>query len=153
MNDTKESENEVLEAKAIIDAMSDEQIKLPVLRGSGGYTPLIILAAQGNKTDLADLLIDRGAEVNLTDEDGWSPLFLASKKAHKDIVKLLLDHDASPSSINDYLSVATEKNYTEIIDLLNAKLIKIKLEINYCEQELYYSPHNIGECSIFIDAY
>lgn len=42
------------------------------------------------------LLLANGAEVDLRDSDGYTPLHIASGYMHKDIVKALLDHGADP---------------------------------------------------------
>ncbi len=53
-------------------------------------TPLM-LAAIHNQLALAQVLIDRGAEVN---RPGWTPLHYAATRGHRDMMRLLLDHDA-----------------------------------------------------------
>ena len=53
-------------------------------------TPLM-LAAINNQLDLAKVLIERGADVN---RPGWSPLHYAATRGHRDMMRLLLDHDA-----------------------------------------------------------
>jgi ankyrin repeat protein len=55
-----------------------------------GETPLM-LAAINNQLDLAKVLIERGADVN---RPGWSPLHYAATRGHRDMMRLLLDHDA-----------------------------------------------------------
>jgi uncharacterized protein len=55
-----------------------------------GETPLM-LAAINNQLELAKVLIARGAEVN---KPGWTPLHYASTRGHRDMMRLLLDHDA-----------------------------------------------------------
>jgi ankyrin repeat protein len=53
-------------------------------------TPLM-LAALNNQLDVAQVLIDRGAEVN---RKGWTPLHYAATKGHTAMMRLLLDHSA-----------------------------------------------------------
>eukprot|EP00919_Chromeraceae_sp_WS-2016_P035372 GHVR01083798.1.p1 GENE.GHVR01083798.1~~GHVR01083798.1.p1 ORF type:complete len:108 (-),score=7.71 GHVR01083798.1:148-471(-) len=54
-----------------------------------GTTPLI-RASEGGHTDIARLLIDKGADVNSEDNNG-TPLICASKGGHTDIARLLID--------------------------------------------------------------
>jgi uncharacterized protein len=55
-----------------------------------GESPLM-LAAINNQIELATVLIARGADVN---RPGWTPLHYAAAKGHKDMMRLLLEHDA-----------------------------------------------------------
>ena len=55
-----------------------------------GETPLM-LAAIHNQLELAQVLIERGADVN---RKGWTPLHYASTKGHREMMRLLLDNSA-----------------------------------------------------------
>ena len=55
-----------------------------------GETPLM-LAAISNQIELAKVLIEHGADVNKPD---WTPLHYAATRGHRDMMRLLLDHDA-----------------------------------------------------------
>ncbi len=55
-----------------------------------GETPLM-LAAINNQFQLAQVLIERGADVN---REGWTPLHYASTRGHREMMRLLLDNDA-----------------------------------------------------------
>jgi len=55
-----------------------------------GETPLM-LAAINNQIDLAKVLIARGADVN---HPGWTPLHYAASRGHREMMRLLLDHEA-----------------------------------------------------------
>ena len=48
-------------------------------RDEGGSTPLMRAAVNGN-TDVAKLLLDHGADVNVQDRHGWSALHFAAQK-------------------------------------------------------------------------
>lgn len=60
-----------------------------------GVTALYI-ACEGGNVALAKLLVDRGADVNMSVSWQRTPLYAASKAGYPDIVKLLLDHGADP---------------------------------------------------------
>lgn len=63
-----------------------------------GWTILILVAGEGNTT-LGELLISRGADLNVStshDDYPLSPLASAIMSGHVGFVKLLLDHGATP---------------------------------------------------------
>lgn len=53
-----------------------------------GFTPLQ-LAAKGGHLKISEVLLAKGAEVNAKGSDDKTPLILANRNDHKDIVKLL----------------------------------------------------------------
>jgi len=55
-----------------------------------GETPLM-LAAIHNQLELAEILIERGADVN---RKGWTPLHYAATRGHREMIRLLLEHNA-----------------------------------------------------------
>jgi ankyrin repeat protein len=59
----------------------------------GGQSPLHRAAELGRKAAV-ELLLARGADPNLKDEDGRTPLSLAKEKGHKEIVEFLRQHRA-----------------------------------------------------------
>jgi ankyrin repeat protein len=63
---------------------------------SGGFTPLLYATRQGC-LECAKLLLDAGAEIDLTDPDGVTPLLSALLNAHWDTAKLLLERGANPN--------------------------------------------------------
>ena len=75
--------------------------------GPNFQTPLHF-ACQMGKTDLAEILVNNGAKVNLLNADGLTPLHCAVKSGKLDIVKMLEDHGA-------FLNVAEkEQGCTEL---------------------------------------
>ncbi|WP_395450012.1 ankyrin repeat domain-containing protein [Aminobacter sp. UC22_36] len=63
-----------------------------------GVTALYIACEVGN-VELAKLLINRGADVNLPVSWQRTPLYAANKAGHADVVKLLLDNGANPNQV------------------------------------------------------
>ena len=61
-------------------------------KAEDGHTPLHIAAVNGKK-EIAELLIDKGADVNAK-YDGWTPLHDAASYGHKEIAELLITNGA-----------------------------------------------------------
>ena len=51
-------------------------------------------AVLGKRADVVEVLIDAGADIDVTNENGRSPLLLASMSGHLDIVKMLVEAGA-----------------------------------------------------------
>ncbi|MEM9907913.1 MAG: ankyrin repeat domain-containing protein [Cyanobacteria bacterium P01_D01_bin.44] len=54
-------------------------------------------AARDGFTEIAQALIDAGADVNWIDSEGVTPLILAAFKGHSELAQLLLEHGADPT--------------------------------------------------------
>ena len=66
------------------------------INARGGYYETPLLAAFVKEDiDIALLLLQRGADVDVLDKDGASPLHRASESGRIDIVRLLLEHNAN----------------------------------------------------------
>ena len=57
--------------------------------GWGKRTPLHSAAQFGHK-EIAELLIVKGADVNMKNRFGWTPLAFAAERSHKEVVELLI---------------------------------------------------------------
>ena len=71
----------------------DLKVPLDEKRGDG-YTPLSLSIMSSKNTDIAKILLQAGADVDLVSKVGVSPLFFAIKTQNKEAIKLLLDHGA-----------------------------------------------------------
>ena len=65
----------------------------------GGATPLLLACREGN-LEIAKILIDNGANINATDNEGWTPLMRAALAGKKDVVALLMTKDAQAAAVN-----------------------------------------------------
>lgn len=88
-------------------------------------------AKRGLKSTL-ELLISYGNHINLLDINRRTPLFLASKNNHIEIVKFLLEKGSNPNIINSYnkkaIDVCTDENIKRILKVnMDSTGIVIKL--------------------------
>ena len=98
-------------------------------RNKGGATSLHIACRESN-FEIAKILVDNGANVNIVDNEGWSPLMRASLAGNKEIVELLLKNGAKAHLLNSLnesaLIHATTSKCVECINQIieNGNLIK-----------------------------
>ncbi len=59
--------------------------------------PLLVTACDASRYQDAKTLLKHGADVNLADDQGMTPLIMASTVNHEELVRLLLDAGADPS--------------------------------------------------------
>lgn len=86
-------------------------------------TPLHSAVADGGNTAIAKMLIAAGADVNVTQRHGWTPLHGAAASGAVEIVRLLLARGADPHATHDggatALDLAREKDHSEAAALLH----------------------------------
>ncbi|CAC5391033.1 unnamed protein product [Mytilus coruscus] len=92
------------------------------------------------------MLIDRNADVNVFDNKGQSPLYLACKLRHIDITKLLLSHNADLTLVDDkkrsslhavcnvFSIPLTEKEIQNLRDLITL-LIEYRVDLSHPDNE------------------
>jgi ankyrin repeat protein len=90
-------------------------------RNATGFTALTGAVAN-NHTEIAKLLVKRGAQVNYRYEGGFSPLMGASENGNLELVNFLLANGADPNAKTgdgkSPLSFAKEKNHVEVVEAL-----------------------------------
>ncbi|KAL7958223.1 hypothetical protein V8C34DRAFT_304979 [Trichoderma compactum] len=72
---------------------------------------------------LTQLLLERGAAVDATDEDGWTPLHCAAQSNSKECAILLLDSGASLlAGANAYtpFAIAVRQRAIDVIEAMNS---------------------------------
>ncbi len=95
--------NDIKSVKEHIVAKSDLNVK----EAMGGSTPLISAALFG-KTEIAKLLIDAGANLNIQNNDGSTALITAAFFCRPEIVKMLLAKKVNKIIKNNYGQTARE---------------------------------------------
>ncbi|CVL07334.1 uncharacterized protein FMAN_15398 [Fusarium mangiferae] len=88
-----------------------------------GRSPLGVACANGC-IDVVDVLLKKGADLTVTNRNGWTPLHAASYNGHEHIVDLLLDRGCS-ADLRDKegrtpLSCAAEKGHEPVVRRLLA---------------------------------
>jgi ankyrin repeat protein len=81
------------------------------------------IEAPAENLDVVLLLINKGADVNATSIDGWSPLLKATQKKHHQILENLLSNGANHrhillSNSNSALHIAVENGDLESVKVL-----------------------------------
>lgn len=84
------------ESVAVIVRLLDEGEPIDARQRSTDAT-LLMLAIQGGLSDLACLLIERGADVNAKSAEGETALMYAARTGDIELVKALLEKDANPN--------------------------------------------------------
>lgn len=99
------------------------------VRDKYGLTALHFACRKGHK-DVAELLLDHGADPNIQENYGFSSLHEAAENGHSAIVSMLLEYKADPSlkltaAFAPYtegftaLDVARTKGHTEVVKILS----------------------------------
>ena len=89
---------------------------------STNSTPLIIASAEGKNTEVVELLLNMGSNINVIDDFKRTPLIYASANGQNGIVKCLLDHGAIVSIKCDdnfnALFYACQYDFDYIVEIL-----------------------------------
>jgi ankyrin repeat protein len=91
--------DQAAQAAAAQDADQDVIIAGLVGGGSGGLTPLVFAAREGD-LETVKVLVEAGADVNQTTEYGWTPLLVASNNRNYKVGAYLLEKGANPNIAN-----------------------------------------------------
>ncbi|VDI26727.1 Hypothetical predicted protein [Mytilus galloprovincialis] len=87
----------------------------------GCVTPLYIACSIGY-TDVAYMLLVKGADVNICNQNHESSLFTAAEKGHLEIVKLLLEPNVNPNICNEDnespLFIASLNGHVKVVEYL-----------------------------------
>ena len=71
------------------------QVNMPV----DSFESPLTLAACGGHVELANLLIERGANIEEVNDEGYTPLMEAAREGHEEMVALLISHGMLPQTL------------------------------------------------------
>ncbi|XP_030060660.1 fibronectin type 3 and ankyrin repeat domains protein 1 [Microcaecilia unicolor] len=86
----------------VLEWMIVDGSKVDVKDSHFDWTPLMRVSSITGNTDVASCLIEAGADINIKDKDGKSPLMVAALNNHESLVELLLERGADYSVTNEY---------------------------------------------------
>ncbi|ETE67822.1 Fibronectin type 3 and ankyrin repeat domains protein 1, partial [Ophiophagus hannah] len=124
----------------VIDWMIQDGCEVDSRDSGLEWTPLLRLCALSGKTDVATILINAGANVNVKDKDGKTPLMVAALNNHEDLVALLLEKGADPDIKNEFgkgaLDMAKGLNRQSVVSIIEEK----KKQLSNTAVDLASSP-------------
>ncbi|MCX2718474.1 ankyrin repeat domain-containing protein [Lentiprolixibacter aurantiacus] len=119
-----------------IEAGSDINVKEPF----NGSTPLITAATFGKK-EIAQALIDAGADLSIKNNDGTTPLHSAAFFCRVEIVQQLIDAKANKNLLNKYGSTPRQtvmgpfEDVKPIYEMLQQQLAPMGFQLDMAEVE------------------
>lgn len=121
-----------------VSQLIEEGINLNVKRD--GVTPLMLAASKG-RTEIAEVILQAGVNINEKDDDGWTALHKAAfDQTGTGIIDLLMqsgiDSEAKNRSGKTALQLAEEKNHGDIVRLIQKSLLQKKIDAKEWEDFL-----------------
>jgi hypothetical protein len=108
------------------------QFELIIARNSPDYGSSLLRFVENGRVNAVNLLIDQGAEVNIRNKDGDTPLIIATKNNDPQMVSLLLSRGASTLPVNNIgdhaLGIAQKLGYIDLAKIIDTVNIKRELE-------------------------
>ena len=108
--------------------------------------PLVIRALREDKMDCFHLMVEEGADLSVTDEDGWTVLHLAASLANMVAVELILKHKpelVEARAANGLRPISVSTNYQLTSFLLQAELKLLKVKNNASKKRKRKSCGNL----------
>jgi ankyrin repeat protein len=88
----------------------------------GEWDNELLEAAENGDLIKLQTALEKGANPNTKDDDGWTPLHWAAYRGHVDVVRVLLERGADPNAKNNKGSTplhwAAYRGHVEILELM-----------------------------------
>lgn len=102
----------------------------------------LTLAACGGHVELAALLIERGANLEEVNDEGYTPLMEAAREGHEEMVALLLGQGNFKSLINKLIPILKVSEYLETYLLGNIfSRLTCSTDLPKSQHDLCCIPH------------
>lgn len=118
---------------ADVDACLEKGVSLHFVAGYFEERPLH-LAAQANAPEIIARLVEKGARVDVLDQQGQTPLFHAADKNAADAALILLQLEANPNHVaytgRTAIFGAASRGFSEVIDVLTGNGADANFPVN-----------------------
>lgn len=115
---------------ATVELLIERGAKINARRGYGHQTPLYTAAGEG-RADVVKLLINKGADVDLPNQEGFTPLCHAASANHLEVVRVLLEAKAKADTRAYFgrtaLSTAVDLGHIDVVKLLIANKADVNI--------------------------
>ncbi|KAL2098673.1 hypothetical protein ACEWY4_005153 [Coilia grayii] len=122
-------------ARFVLDALDGRIINS---KAESGRTPLMFAASlqdSGARSKFTQLLLEKGADVNIRDERGRTALSLACELGYLDVVKLLVQFNADPEITdtwgNSALMYAAFAGHSQVLEFLVRAFKRLGLQVDH----------------------
>jgi len=112
--------DDLARVQALVDAGANiEEREEGTGNKNSRQTPLFRAAEKGNVA-MARYLVERGADKEASDSNGWTPLLAATAGGHIDVVRMLTEHGANKEGVGHLspLSLASARGYVALAEYL-----------------------------------
>jgi ankyrin repeat protein len=90
--------NDVKKVKEIID---ERKISIDETYGEDEFTPLHLTVIY-NQPEIMSKLLEKGADPDVKDSEGNTPLHFAAEQNNLELLKLLIEYDGDVNAVNEY---------------------------------------------------
>jgi len=105
-----------------VKTLLEQGAEVNAISGNGMANRPIHAAAAGKRTAIVHLLLEKGADPNVQQNGGWTPIQQSAMNCDIGMTELLLHYGADPHLTNDEgqtaIAIATDKEYEEIVTVL-----------------------------------
>ncbi|KAL3872906.1 hypothetical protein ACJMK2_036084 [Sinanodonta woodiana] len=128
--------------KILLEAGTDPN----TLQSTDENNSILLLTAYDGQYDFMKAIIDHGADVNLENSMGYTPMHICAWNGHLDCIKLLLEHGAKHDNPtkdkNTPLALACHGNHPNIVEFLLSLGCKINNADKDLDTALIYATYN-----------